>query len=98
MINFNKLKNSIRHKEKVKKEAFNDILKKCINKIEFVGNTGNVNCWYIVPDIVLGYPKYNVMECTKYIELKLKNESFEIKLYEPSLLYISWENMDFNLK
>lgn len=98
MINFDKLKNSIKHKEKVKKEAFENILKSCINKIEFVGNSGNVDCWYMIPRIVLGYPKYNVLECAKHIESKLKKESFEVIFYEPSLLFISWKNMDFNLK
>ena len=47
-------------------------------------------CWYVVPEIMVGVPKYDSHECTMYILQKLTDNGFQIKYTHPNLLFISW--------
>lgn len=49
-------------------------------------------CWFIVPEMIIGIPKYNNGECIAYIIDKLKENGFAVKYTHPNLLLISWAN------
>jgi hypothetical protein len=73
---------------------YNKILVRIHNKIKYVSkNLVNEQCcWYIVPEIVLGIPKYNHSDCTVYVIEKLRENGFVVRYTHPNLLFISWKH------
>jgi len=47
-------------------------------------------CWYVVPEIRIGVPKYDQAACIAYIMDKLKINGFNVRYIHPNLLFISW--------
>lgn len=54
------------------------------------GNKNEVSCWYLVPEIMLGIPEYDSMECTKYLLHALQENGLAIQYTEPNLIFIYW--------
>ena len=46
--------------------------------------------FFIVPEFVIGVPRYNVTHCTQYIIEKLEKNDFVVKYTHPNMLFISW--------
>jgi len=49
-------------------------------------------CWYVVPEVILGIPKYDQGACIAYIMDKLKDNGFIIRYIHPNTLFICWKN------
>lgn len=49
-------------------------------------------CWYVVPEIIIGVPKYDQAGCIAYIMDKLKTNGFNIKYIHPNTIFISWNH------
>ena len=48
-------------------------------------------CTFLVPEVIIGVPKYNNAECIAYLISKLEENGFAIKYIHPNLLFISWK-------
>ena len=73
---------------------YNKILQRIHNKIKYVSkNVVNDNCcWYLMPEIVIGVPKYDYKDCTAYTIDKLRANGFIVRYTHPNLLFISWKH------
>jgi len=73
---------------------YNKILQRIHNKIKYVSkNVVNDNCcWYLMPEMVIGVPKYDYKDCTAYIIDKLRINGFIVRYTHPNLLFISWKH------
>jgi len=73
---------------------YNNILIRIHNKIKY--NSKNVLnehcCWYVVPEMILGIPKYDHRDCTAYVIEKLRENGFIVRYTHPNLLFISWKH------
>ena len=49
-------------------------------------------CFYVIPELIVGVPRYNVVECTKYLVATLESNGFMVRYTYPNLLFISWEH------
>jgi len=47
-------------------------------------------CWFIVPEIIIGVPKYDQGACIAYLLDKLKENGFMVRYIHPNTLFISW--------
>jgi hypothetical protein len=47
-------------------------------------------CWFVVPEVIIGVPKYDQAACIAYLIDKLQDNKFEVKYYHPNTLFISW--------
>ena len=47
-------------------------------------------CWYVIPEIIIGVPKYDQTACIAYTIEKLKDNGFNVKYIHPNTLFISW--------
>jgi hypothetical protein len=47
-------------------------------------------CWFVVPEIIIGVPKYDQGSCIAYLMDKLKDNGFNIRYIHPNTLFISW--------
>lgn len=73
---------------------YNRILNRIHSKIKIVSrqNKTNQNCWFVVPEIIIGVPRYDHGACTAYIIDKLRDNGFVIRYTHPNLLFISWKH------
>jgi len=46
--------------------------------------------WFIVPEIIIGYPKYDISSCILFLIDNLKKNKFLVKYYHPNTLLIYW--------
>jgi len=47
-------------------------------------------CWFVVPEIIIGVPKYDQGSCIAYLIDKLKDNGFNVRYIHPNTLFISW--------
>jgi hypothetical protein len=73
---------------------YNNILLRIHNKIKYISkNMLNENCcWYVMPEMILGIPKYDHRDCTAYVIEKLRINGFIVRYTHPNLLFISWKH------
>jgi hypothetical protein len=73
---------------------YNKILVRIHNKIKYISNqlVNEQCCWYIMPEMMIGIPKYDVKDCTAYVIEKLRDNGFVIRYTHPNLLFISWKH------
>ena len=55
-------------------------------------NINNQYCWYVVPEIIIGVPKYDHGACIAFLLEKLQENGFAAKYIHPNLLFISWKH------
>lgn len=74
--------------------SYNKILDRIHNKIKTTSRQkfDNECCWFTVPEIILGIPKYNVADCIAYIMFELKENGFAVTYTHPNLLFINWNH------
>jgi len=48
--------------------------------------------FFLLPEFILGVPRYDMAECTSYVMEKLIDNGFVIKYTHPNLLFISWQH------
>ena len=87
---FKNKQNTFEHKLKV----YDKILARIHKKIKTTARTRNSKCFcgFVIPEFILGLPRYDVGTCTSYIIEKLKKNGFNVKYTHPNLLFISWQH------
>lgn len=74
--------------------TYNRILQRIHSRVKVVSrqNISNQFCWYVIPEVIIGIPKYDHGACTAYIIDKLRDNGFVIRYTHPNLLFISWKH------
>jgi len=49
-------------------------------------------CWFLIPEVMIGVPRYDVAACTAYSINKLTDNGFKVRYTHPNLLLISWQH------
>ena len=47
-------------------------------------------CWFLVPEVIIGVPKYDQAACVAYLIDKLEQNKFNVRYIHPNTLFISW--------
>ena len=91
-LNIDDLYEKKRQHDIMKLELFNKMLNSVHKKIKVTSRQkiDNQMCWYLVPETILGVPKYDQGACIAFLMDKLKNNGFNVKYIHPNLLFISW--------
>jgi hypothetical protein len=75
-----------------------ELFKKILNRIHVRIKTTarqNVNekfCWFVVPEVIIGVPKYDQGGCIAYIMDTLQANGFQVKYFHPNTIFISWNH------
>lgn len=75
-----------------RKECFDKILDMCQKKIKKSVQLNMVQCFFEVPEFVLGFPLYNINECIVHVLTKLQDNGFVVRYLFPRIIFISWES------
>ena len=91
-INIDDLYEKKRHQDLNKLGLFNKILNRIHVKIKTVSRqkVDEQFCWFLVPEIIIGVPKYDQSACIAYLIDKLKLNGFNVRYIHPNTLFISW--------
>ena len=49
-------------------------------------------CFFLVPEFIIGIPKYDISACISYIIQQLTENGFHTKYTHPNLIFISWKH------
>ena len=82
-------------------KSFDHIIELCHRKIRNIATYGGMNCFYEIPGIIIGFPLYNLADCTQYIIDKIRGTGFLVQLLPPphiSVIYISWDPQEIKPK
>lgn len=80
---------------------FDQIIELIHRRIKKISSVGGLNTFYEVPGILIGYPLYDLNECTTYIINALRKNGFLVQLLPPPnnyAIYISWNPSEINVK
>lgn len=93
-INMDELYDKKQQHDLSKLNIFNKLLNRIHNKIKITSRQklDEQFCWFIIPEIMIGVPKYDQGACIAYIYEKLRENGFYVKYYHPNLIFISWKN------
>jgi len=77
-----------------KLELFNKILNRIHVKIKTTSRQkiDEQFCWYVVPEIIIGVPKYDQGTLIAYLIDKLKTNGFIVQYYHPNTIFICWKH------
>lgn len=91
-INIDELYEKKRQQDLNKLALFNKLLNRVHVKIKTVSRQkiDEQFCWFLVPETILGVPKYDQGACIAYLMDKLKTSGFNVRYIHPNLLFISW--------
>jgi hypothetical protein len=91
-LNIDELYEKKRQHDLLKLELFNKMLNNVHKRIKLTSRQkiDNQMCWYLVPETILGVPKYDQGACIAFLMDKLKNNGFNVRYIHPNLLFISW--------
>ena len=49
-------------------------------------------CWFVVPEVIIGVPKYDQANCIAYIMNTLQENGFNVRYFHPNTLFICWDH------
>ena len=83
-----------REVEMNKMKIYKTILNRVHTKIKMTARQRHDDqyLFYVVPEFILGVPRYDVGTCISYIIEKLEENGFVTKYTHPNLLFISWKH------
>ena len=73
---------------------YKTILNRIHNRIKTTSRQqlGEQYCWFVVPEMMIGVPKYDQAKCISYVIDKLQVNGFRVRYTHPNLLFISWQH------
>jgi hypothetical protein len=93
-LNIDELYDTKKKNDLSKYNLFNKLLLKIHTRIKTASRQRNSDnfCSYIMPEVLVGYPNYNLSECLVFIIDSLENNGFLTRYIHPNLLFISWNH------
>ena len=93
-INIDELYEKKRQYDVGKLELFKKILNRVHVRIKTTAkhNLHDKFCWYVVPEVIMGVPKYDQPGCIAYIMDSLQSNGFQTRYFHPNTIFISWNH------
>jgi len=93
-INLDELYEKKRKLDLNKLELFKKILNRIHVRIRTISRQSvhEKHCWFVIPEMIIGIPKYDQAGCIAYIMNALQENQFMVKYFHPNTLFISWNH------
>ena len=93
-INLDELYEKKRQHDVTTTNNYKTILNRIHNRIKTTSRQqlGEQYCWFVVPEMMIGVPKYDAASCISYVIDQLQENSFKIRYTHPNMLFISWQH------
>jgi len=93
-ISLSELYQTRKTKEHSRKVSFDRVLELVHRRIRTVNSYGGMNTFFEIPGMLVGYPLYNIYECSNHLVNMLRNSGFLVQILPPPhvcVIYISWD-------
>jgi len=93
-INIDELYEKKRQNDLSKLDLFKKILNRIHVRIKTVAkqNIHEKFCWFVVPEVIIGVPKYDQANCIAYLMDTLQTNGFQVRYFHPNTIFISWDH------
>lgn len=93
-INIDELYEKKRQVDQNKLELFKKILNRIHVRIKTTAKQSiHENfCWFVVPEIIIGVPKYDQAGCIAYLMNTLQENGFNVRYFHPNTIFICWNH------
>ena len=93
-INIDELYEKKRQVDQNKLELFKKILNRIHVRIKTTAKQSihEKFCWFVVPEIIIGIPKYDQAGCIAYLSNTLQENGFNVRYFHPNTLFICWDH------
>ena len=93
-LNLDELYEKKRKYDLNKLEIYNKLLARIHNKIKVTARqkVDEQFCWFLVPEVMIGVPKYDQGACIAYLMDKLSDNGFNVKYIHPNVIFICWNH------
>lgn len=93
-VNLDELYERRREIQEQKEAIYKRILSRILKKIKMTSRVKHDEqyCFYLIPEVIIGYPRYNVSACIEYVIEKLEENKLYVKYTHPNMLFISWQH------
>ena len=54
-------------------------------------NKSDQSCWFVVPEMIIGVPRYDQGACIAYLLDKLQTNGFSVRYIHPNVMFICWK-------
>ena len=91
-INLEELYDRKKEVDQMRLQVYKKILYRIHNKIKITSRQRYQEeyIFYVVPEFVIGVPRYDVKHCIIYIMDQLEQNGFIVKYTHPNMIFISW--------
>lgn len=93
-LNLDELYEKKRRYDLNKLDTYNKLLARIHNKIKVTARQkiDEQFCWFLVPEVMIGVPKYDQGACIAYLMDKLSDNGFNVKYIHPNVIFICWNH------
>jgi hypothetical protein len=93
-VNIDELYEKKRKQDLNKLDLFNKILNRIHVKIKTVSRqkVDEQACWFLVPETIIGVPRYDQAGCIAYLLNALQENGFNVRYFHPNTLFICWDH------
>jgi len=93
-INIDELYEKKRQLDMSKMELFKKILNRIHVRIRTTArqNIHEKFCWFVVPETIIGVPRYDQAACIAYLMDTLQTNGFQVRYFHPNTILISWDH------
>ena len=93
-VNIDELYEKKRKQDLNKLDLFNKLLNRIHVKIKTISRqkVDEQACWFLVPETIIGVPRYDQGACIAYLINKLQTNGFNVRYIHPNMLFISWNH------
>ena len=78
-------------RRRARKETYTEILKQFDKKIRYAVEVGDRQVFLSTPNMLLGYPLYNVTSATSYLARQLRHLGYHVQEIGGPNLYVTWD-------
>lgn len=93
-ITLNELYHMGKQKQQARTRCFDKVLELCHRRVRTVAGCGGLNTFFEVPGVMVGWPLYNLAECTHYVVDALRKTGFLVQIMpapQANTFYMSWD-------
>jgi hypothetical protein len=93
-INLDELYNRKNEVESNRIKIYQKILHRVHTKIKITSRQkiSEQYCFFLIPEFLIGVPRFDSATCTAYVIDKLMDNGFHVKYTHPNMLFISWKH------
>lgn len=93
-VNIDDLYENKQKADMYKLDLYNRLLGRIHTKIKLTSRRSKTeqHCWFVVPEVMIGAPRFNHGDCVAYLIDKLQTNGFRVHYTHPNLMFISWQH------